>query len=97
MEESIIIVSVVVLGAIVTLYLLLRKSGGKPSFILTEEFQRALHLMNNTNRSVFVTGKAGTGKSTLIRHFLKTTRKKCVVVAPTGVAALNIGGSTIHS
>jgi DNA polymerase III epsilon subunit-like protein len=62
-----------------------------------QEFQLALDLIENTNRSVFLTGKAGTGKSTFLRHIVTHTRKKAIVVAPTGVAALNAGGTTIHS
>ena len=61
------------------------------------EFQLALNLIENTNRSVFLTGKAGTGKSTFLRYIVAHTRKKAIVVAPTGVAALNAGGTTIHS
>jgi ATP-dependent DNA helicase PIF1 len=57
----------------------------------------ALNLMENTNHSLFITGKAGTGKSTLLKYFIKTTQKKTVVVAPTGIAALNVRGQTIHS
>lgn len=60
-----------------------------------EEFQRAIALLES-GESVFITGKAGTGKSTLLRHFLDTTDRRAVVVAPTGVAALNVGGQTIH-
>ena len=59
------------------------------------EFRRALDLIDS-GTSVFITGKAGTGKSTLLTHFLNTTTKRALVVAPTGVAALNVGGSTIH-
>lgn len=51
----------------------------------------------NSNNSVFITGKAGTGKSSLLRYYTKNTRKKYVVLAPTGVAALNVAGQTIHS
>ncbi len=57
----------------------------------------ALDIVENTRRNVFLTGEAGTGKTTFLRNFLKNTEKKCVVVAPTGVAAINAGGSTIHS
>lgn len=64
---------------------------------ITEEFRHALDLIENTSKSVFITGKAGTGKSTLLRHFLLTTNKKVAVIAPTGIAALNVGGQTIHS
>lgn len=62
---------------------------------LNDEFRRALELLDN-GASVFVTGKAGTGKSTLLRHFLDTTPKKVAVAAPTGIAALNVDGVTIH-
>lgn len=61
------------------------------------EFSKALELMENTRKNVFVTGRAGTGKSTLLAYFRDATKKKVVVVAPTGVAALNVGGQTIHS
>ena len=57
----------------------------------------ALDIVENTRRNVFLTGEAGTGKTTFLRNFLKNTEKKCVVVAPTGVASINAGGSTIHS
>lgn len=53
--------------------------------------------INQTNRSVFLTGKAGTGKTTLLKKIIATTHKNTVVVAPTGIAALNAGGVTIHS
>lgn len=53
--------------------------------------------INQTNRSVFLTGKAGTGKTTLLRKITETTHKQTVIVAPTGIAALNAGGVTIHS
>ena len=68
-----------------------------PAIELNEEFKQALELMENSGKSVFITGRAGTGKSTLLTHFCKTTRKKVVVLAPTGVAALNVKGQTIHS
>ncbi len=64
---------------------------------INPDFQRALYLMENTSRHVFVTGKAGTGKSTLLQYFKHTTSKSVVFLAPTGVAAINIGGETIHS
>jgi len=53
--------------------------------------------INQTNRSIFLTGKAGTGKTTFLKHLVKTTHKQTVIVAPTGIAALNAGGVTIHS
>ena len=64
---------------------------------LNADFQHALDLLEKTQRHLFITGRAGTGKSTLLHVFKNTTRKKCVVLAPTGVAALNAGGQTIHS
>lgn len=64
---------------------------------INDQFRQALHWMEETARPVFVTGKAGTGKSTLLEHFRETTLKKIAVLAPTGVAALNIRGQTIHS
>ena len=68
-----------------------------PAIELNAEFKRALELMENSGKSVFITGRAGTGKSTLLTYFCKTTGKKVVVLAPTGVAALNVKGQTIHS
>ena len=64
---------------------------------LTDEFKNAIDLMENTNDSIFITGKAGTGKTTLQKYFRKHTKKKVLVVAPTGLAAINAGGQTIHS
>jgi len=64
---------------------------------LNASFREALDVMEKTNENVFITGKAGTGKSTLLRLFRRTTRKNLVVLAPTGVAALNVQGQTIHS
>lgn len=61
------------------------------------ELQQALQLIQFSNRSVFLTGKAGTGKSTFLRHIASTTKKKHVILAPTGIAAINAGGSTLHS
>lgn len=64
---------------------------------LNDQFKKALDIMEQTGRHVFVTGRAGTGKSTLLEYFRSTTEKKLVVLAPTGVAALNVRGQTIHS
>ncbi len=61
------------------------------------EFQDAFKLVQFTNRSVFLTGKAGTGKSTFLKYICANTHKKYVVVAPTGIAAINAGGQTLHS
>jgi len=60
-------------------------------------FKKALDLMENSDKNLFITGKAGTGKSTLLMYFRSITKKKVAAVAPTGVAALNIRGQTIHS
>lgn len=60
------------------------------------QFKEALHLMEESEQHLFITGKAGTGKSTLLDYFCETTSKKPVVLAPTGVAALNVKGQTIH-
>lgn len=59
--------------------------------------QYAAQLINQTQQSIFLTGKAGTGKTTFLRQIIKETHKKAIIVAPTGIAALNAGGSTIHS
>lgn len=64
---------------------------------LNEDFNYALDVIEKTNKSLFITGRAGTGKSTLLQLFRNTTRKKVVILAPTGIAALNVGGQTIHS
>ncbi len=64
---------------------------------VSAEANYVLQFINQTNRSVFLTGKAGTGKTTLLKEIIQTTHKNCVVVAPTGIAALNAGGVTIHS
>lgn len=62
-----------------------------------KEFQDALNLIQYTHQSVFLTGKAGTGKSTFLKYVCEVTRKKHIVLAPTGIAAINAGGSTLHS
>jgi ATP-dependent exoDNAse (exonuclease V) alpha subunit len=64
---------------------------------INSDFKRALDVMETTNKNVFITGKAGTGKSTLLNYFREKTDKKIVVLAPTGVAAINVRGQTIHS
>ena len=62
-----------------------------------KEFQDALKLVQYTRQSLFLTGKAGTGKSTFLRYICKNTKKKHIVLAPTGIAAINAGGCTMHS
>jgi len=64
---------------------------------LTNEFKNVIKKINKTNNSYFITGKAGTGKSTLLQYLYNTTKKKCVLLAPTGRAAINIEGQTLHS
>jgi len=61
------------------------------------QFLHALKIMEETGKHVFITGRAGTGKSTLLNYFCNHTDKKAVILAPTGVAAVNVGGQTIHS
>ena len=62
-----------------------------------KELQNALQLIQFTRRSLFLTGKAGTGKSTFLRYVCQHTKKKHIVLAPTGIAAINAGGCTLHS
>jgi ATP-dependent exoDNAse (exonuclease V) alpha subunit len=64
---------------------------------LNDQFKQALDMMESTSKSTFITGRAGTGKSTLLSYFRNTTKKSIAVLAPTGVAALNVKGQTIHS
>lgn len=64
---------------------------------LSEEQQKLFDKLENSTENTFITGKAGTGKSILLQYFKQNSKKKLVVVAPTGVAALNVGGQTIHS
>ena len=61
------------------------------------EFQCAWNLLQNTHKSVFLTGKAGSGKSTFLKYICKNTKKKNIVLAPTGISAVNVGGQTLHS
>lgn len=65
--------------------------------ILTDEMKKAIELIETTNQPIYITGKAGTGKTTLLRHIVKSIKKKFVIAAPTGVAAVNAGGVTLHS
>ena len=70
-------------------------SGKKIDF--NPEFRKAISIVESSHENLFITGKAGTGKSTLLSHWKGTTSKRIAVLAPTGVAALNVGGQTIHS
>lgn len=63
----------------------------------TDEWQLAEEFILHTNKSIFLTGKAGTGKTTFLKHIKKQLSRKSIIVAPTGVAAINAGGVTIHS
>ena len=63
---------------------------------LAQEQEAALQMMLS-GANVFLTGEAGTGKSTIVKEFSRRSSKNCIFLAPTGIAALNIGGSTIHS
>lgn len=65
--------------------------------VLSNSFQRMLQIMNASEEAMFITGSAGTGKSTLLRLFRQTTKHRTVVLAPTGIAALHVQGQTIHS
>jgi len=67
------------------------------SIEITPEFKQALGILEETRENVFITGRAGTGKSTLLRHFMATTKRNAAIVAPTGIAAINVNGQTIHS
>lgn len=62
-----------------------------------KNFQDALNIIRRTQNSLFLTGKAGTGKSTFLKYIDKTTKKRHVILAPTGIAAINVGGQTLHS
>ena len=65
--------------------------------VSNQDLQLAKDFVQYTNRSIFLTGKAGTGKTTFLKDLKKISPKRMVVVAPTGVAAINAGGVTIHS
>lgn len=70
---------------------------GKNNFILTDEFKQTLEMIQTTSQNIFITGKAGTGKSTLIELIRNHVKKKIIVLAPTGLSAINVRGQTIHS
>src|ERR1700693_1794576 len=75
-----------------------RRKGTKVTQLSLSAEQAAVYdLVETTRQNVFVTGRAGTGKSTLLNHLSWNTEKQLVISAPTGVAALNVGGQTIHS
>src|SRR5690606_35010399 len=64
---------------------------------ITDRIKLASRFVNSTSSHIFLTGKAGTGKTTFLRNLALRTHKNFVIVAPTGIAALNAGGVTIHS
>jgi len=74
-----------------------KKTTSSSRIVLTDEFRSVLSLFENSNDNWFLTGNAGTGKTTLIQQFRDKTKKRIVVLAPTGIAAFNVGGKTIHS
>lgn len=69
----------------------------KDPYVITEDYKKCLEILENSNLNLLITGKAGTGKTTLIQYFRTNSKKKIVVLAPTGIAALNSRGQTIHS
>lgn len=76
---------------------MVKQKSTKNKIEINSDFAHALDLLENTNKTLFITGKAGTGKSTLLQYFREITGKNTVVLAPTGVAAINVRGQTIHS
>src|SRR5689334_21239059 len=64
---------------------------------LTDEFELAYRFVTETSLNIFLTGKAGTGKTTFLKYLRENTFKNMVVASPTGVAAINAGGVTLHS
>ena len=67
------------------------------AYTLSETAELAAQYINTTDKHIFLTGKAGTGKTTFLKHIIRNTHKKCVVAAPTGIAAINAEGVTLHS
>lgn len=67
------------------------------NFVLSDQFQEIISLFEKSSKNIFITGKAGTGKSSLIRYLKNNTKKNLVLLAPTAIAALNINAKTIHS
>lgn len=65
--------------------------------ILTEEMSRAFKIIEETTENLFITGKAGSGKTTFLKHIVQNSKKNLIVTAPTGIAAINAGGVTLHS
>ena len=67
------------------------------SFVSNPQFDLAFEYVRNTSKNIFLTGKAGTGKTTFLHQIKEENSKRMVVTAPTGVAAINAGGMTLHS
>lgn len=65
--------------------------------VLTEDMELVMNLVQKTQDNVFITGKAGSGKTTFLKYLIEHSGKKCMVTAPTGIAAINAGGVTLHS
>ena len=68
-----------------------------PNITITNEMATALEIVQNTNESIYITGKAGTGKTTFLKYLVENINKRFIITAPTGVAAVNAGGITLHS
>ena len=64
---------------------------------LTNEMQEAIRIIENSNQSLYITGKAGTGKTTFLRYIVTNIKKRFMIAASTGIAAVNAGGVTLHS
>ncbi|RYU92695.1 ATP-dependent DNA helicase [Emticicia agri] len=92
--QELIVLGVFVLVVAVCFFIYSRQ---KNTLVLTDEFKDILHILNDTRESVFISGKAGTGKSSLLQYFTARTDKKYVILAPTGIAAMNVKGQTVHS
>jgi ATP-dependent exoDNAse (exonuclease V) alpha subunit len=75
----------------------LTKINNNNNIEISDEFKRAYDLIEKSNDCIFITGNAGTGKTTFLRYYIMHTNKKVVVLATTGIAAFNCGGETVHS
>jgi ATP-dependent DNA helicase PIF1 len=76
---------------------LFRHSNNAPELELSAEQQSIYKILESSNRNIFISGKAGTGKSLLLKYFYEHSKQRIIILAPTGIAALNVGGQTIHS
>ena len=89
--------SIFLIGLILLILINFHHKKTKQSLVLSPDQQQLLNLIESRHQHMFITGKAGSGKSTVLRQFRNSTKKKIVVVAPTAIAALNVEGQTIHS